>query len=136
MHVQINHCNNNLIDEPIENFVCSDLDVIDKPKESLSDNIIVNNEFNPSSHICRSYKGKTGKGGLFGPLILNRVNCDAHIIENTDDSNGNRNEDSHKYITLSDCFRPTNINETFRIDLTSNSSTNRSSSTTKTCIQN
>ena len=38
---RINHCNNNLIDEPIENFICSDLDVIEKPKESLSDNIIV-----------------------------------------------------------------------------------------------
>ena len=38
---RINHCNNNLIDEPIENFICSDLDVIEKPKESLSDNITV-----------------------------------------------------------------------------------------------
>ena len=64
---RINHCNNNLIDEPI----CNDLDVIDKPKESLSDNIIVNNEFN----------------------------CDAHIVENTDDSNGNRNDDSNENVT-------------------------------------
>ena len=62
---KINHCNSNLIDEPIENFICSDLDVIDEPKESLSDNIIVNNEFN----------------------------CDAHIVENNDDSNGNKNDD-------------------------------------------
>ena len=69
---RINHCNNNLIDEPIENFICSDLDVIEKPKGSLSDNIIVNNEFN----------------------------CDAHIVENTDDSNGNRNDDSNENITL------------------------------------
>ena len=56
---RINYCNDNLIDEPIENFFCSDLDVIEKPKGSLSDNTIVNNEFN----------------------------CDAHIVENTDDSN-------------------------------------------------
>ena len=93
---RINHCNNNLIDEPIENFICSDLDVIEKPKESLSDNIIVNNEFN----------------------------CDAHIVENTDDSNGNRNDDSNENITLSNYFRPTNINETFRIEATSNTSKN------------
>ena len=80
----INHCNNNLIDEPIENFICSDLDIIYEPKESLSDNIIVNNEFN----------------------------CDAHIVENTDDSNRNRNDDSNENITLSNYFRPTNIKGT------------------------
>ena len=57
---RINHCNNNLTDEPIENLICSDLDITDEPKESLSDNINVNSEFN----------------------------CDAHIVENTDDSNG------------------------------------------------
>ena len=68
---RINHCNNNLIDEPIENFICSDLDIIYEPKESLSDNIIVNNEFN----------------------------CDAHIVENTDDSNGNSNDDSNENVT-------------------------------------
>ena len=62
----------------------------------MSDNIIVNNEFN----------------------------CDAHIVENTDDSNGNRNDDSNENIDLSYCFRPTNINETFRIQVTSNTSTN------------
>ena len=56
--------------------VASSLDIIDEPKKYLSDNIIVNNEFN----------------------------CDAHIVENTDDSNGN--------VTLSNCFRPININET------------------------
>ena len=33
---RINYCNNNLIDEPIENFICSDLDVIEKPKEEPS----------------------------------------------------------------------------------------------------
>ena len=93
---RINHCNNNLIDEPIENFICSDLDVIEKPKGSLSDNIIVNNEFN----------------------------CDAHIVENTDDSNGKRNDDSNENITLSNCFRPTNINERSRIEATSSTSTN------------
>ena len=93
---RINHCNNNLIDEPIENFICSDLDITDKPKESLSDNIIINNDFN----------------------------CDAHIVENTGDSNGNRNDDSNENIDLSYCFRPTNINETFRIQATSNTSTN------------
>ena len=68
---RINHCNNNLIDEPIENFICSDLDIIYEPKESLSDNIIVNNKFN----------------------------CGAHIVENTDDSNGNRNDDSNENVT-------------------------------------
>ena len=93
---RINHCNNNLIDEPIENFICSDLDVIEKHEESLSDNIIVNNEFN----------------------------CDVHIVENTDDSNGNSNDDSNENITLSNYFRPTNINQTFRIEATSNTSKN------------
>ena len=61
----------------------------------MSDNIIVNNEFN----------------------------CDAHIVENTD-SNGNRNNDSNANITLSNCSTPTKINETFRIGATSKSSTN------------
>ena len=93
---RINHCNNNLIDEPIENFICSDLDIIDEPKESLSDNIIVNNEFI----------------------------CDAHIVENTDGSNGNRNDDSKGNIALSNCFRLININETFTIEATPNTSTN------------
>ena len=64
---KINYCNNNLIDEPIENFICSDLDIIDEPKENLSGNITVNNEFN----------------------------CHACIVGNTDDSNGNRNDDSN-----------------------------------------
>ena len=62
----------------------------------MSDNIIVNNEFN----------------------------CDAHIVENTDDSNGNRNDDSNENITLSNCFRPTNINETFRTEAARNTPTN------------
>ena len=93
---KINHCNNSLIDEPTENFICSDLDTIDKPKESLSNNIIVNSEFK----------------------------CDAHIVENTDDSNGNRNDDSNENIILSNCFRPTNINEAFEIEATSSTSTN------------
>ena len=64
----------------------------------MSDNIIVNNEFN----------------------------CDAHIVENTDDSNGNRNDDSNENVTWSNCFRPTNINETFRIEATCNTSTSSS----------
>ena len=62
----------------------------------MSDNIIVNNEFN----------------------------CDAHIVENTDDSNGNRNDDSNENITLSNCFRPTNINETFRTEAAPSTPTN------------
>ena len=65
----------------LNNFICSDIDVIEKPKEGLSDNIIVNNEFN----------------------------CDANIVENTDDSSGNKNVDSNENITLSNYFRPTNI---------------------------
>ena len=81
---RINQCNNNLIDEPIEDFIYSNLDINDEPKESLSDNIIADNKFN----------------------------CDAHIVENTDDSNGNRNDDSNGNITLSNCFRPININNT------------------------
>ena len=93
---RINHCNNNLIDEPIENCIRCDLDVIEKPKERLSGNIMVNNEFN----------------------------CDAHTAENTDGSNGNKNDDSSENIALSNYFRPTNINETFRIEATSNTSKN------------
>ena len=62
----------------------------------MSDNIIVNNEFN----------------------------CDAHIVENTDDSSGNRNDDSNENITLPNYFRPTNINETFRNEAISNTSKN------------
>ena len=87
---RINHCNNNLTDELIENFICSDLDKTDELKESLSGNIIVNNEFK----------------------------CDARIAEKTDESNGNRNDDSNQNITLSNCFRP------FTIEATSNTSTN------------
>ena len=77
----INNCNNNLIDKPIENIICSDFDIIDELKESLSDNIIVNKEFN----------------------------CDARIVENTDDSKGNSNDDINGNITLSKCLRPINI---------------------------
>ena len=73
---RINHCNNSLIDEPIEIFICSDLDITDEPKESLSDNIILNNEFI----------------------------CDANITEIADDSNGNRSDASNGNITLSNCF--------------------------------
>ena len=91
-----NHCNNNLIDESIENFICNDIDIIDKPKERLSDNIIVSNKFN----------------------------CDAHIAENADGSNWSSNDDSNENVTLSNCSRPTKINETFRIGATSNTSTN------------
>ena len=93
---RINHCSNNLIDEPVEKFICRDLDIIDKPTESLSDKIILSNDFN----------------------------CDTHIIENIEDSNENRNDDSNENIALSNCFRPTNINETFRIEATSNTSVN------------
>ena len=42
---RINHCSNNLTDEPHENIICSDLRIIEEPRESLSDNIIVNSEF-------------------------------------------------------------------------------------------
>ena len=31
--------------------------------------------FGANSYVCRSYRGKTGRRGLFAPLILNRVNC-------------------------------------------------------------
>ena len=91
---RINQCNNSLIDEPIENFICSDLDMIVEPKESLSDNTIANNKFD----------------------------CDTDIIENTDDSSGNRNNDSNGNNTLSNCFIPININETFTIGARSNTS--------------
>ena len=40
---RINYCNNNLIDELIENMIYNYLDVIDELKESLPNNIIVNN---------------------------------------------------------------------------------------------
>ena len=93
---RINQCNNSLIDELIKNFVCSDLDIIVEPKESLSDTTIANN----------------------------KCNCDAHIVENNDDNNRNRNDDSNENITLSNCFRPININETVTIEATSNTSTN------------
>ena len=73
----------NLVDEPIENIICSDLDIIDKPKDCL---------------------------------IISEFNCDSHIFEDTDDSNGN--------ITLSNCFRPININATFPIEAISNTFTN------------
>ena len=39
---RINQCNNSLIDELIKDFVCSDLDIIVEPKESLSDTTIAN----------------------------------------------------------------------------------------------
>ena len=58
-------------------------------------------------------------------IIVNiEFNCDAHIVENTDDSNGSSNDDSNENITLSNCSTPTKINETFRIGATSNTSTN------------
>ena len=58
-------------------------------------------------------------------IIVNiEFNCDAHIVENTDDSNGSSNDDSNENITLSNCSTPTKINETFRIGATSKSSTN------------
>ena len=56
--------------------------------------------------------------------VKNEFNCDAHIVENTDGSNGNRNDNSNENITLSNYFRPANINETFRIQATSNTSKN------------
>ena len=93
---RINQCNNSLINEPIEKFIFSDLDIIVEPKEILSDNTIANKMFN----------------------------SDAHIVKNTDDSNGNRNDDNKGNITLSNCFRPINIDETFTIEATSNTSTN------------
>ena len=61
-------------------------------------------------------------------IVNNEFNCDAHIVENTDDSNGNRNDDSNENITLSNYFTPTNINKTFRIATTSNTSTNNNGS--------
>ena len=56
-------------------------------------------------------------------IVNNEFNCDVHIVENTD-CNGNRNNDSNGNITLSNCFRSININETFTIEATSNASTN------------
>ena len=79
----------------------SHLDLIDKSQEIFSDNIIVNKEFK----------------------------CESQIVDNTDDSNGNRNDDSHRNITLSDCFRPININEMFTIETTSNTSTKKATET-------
>ena len=56
--------------------------------------------------------------------VKKEFHCDAHIVENTDDSNGNRNDNSNENITLSNYFRPTYINETFRIQAISNTSKN------------
>ena len=67
-----------------------------EPKEVLSDNTIANNKFD----------------------------FDTDIIENTDGSNGNKNNDSKGNNTLSNCFRPININEIFTIGAISNTSTN------------
>ena len=91
---RISHWNNNLIDESSGNIFCSHLDITDELKESLSDNIIVNSEFN----------------------------CNAHIFEYTDDSNGNRNDNSNENMTLSNYFKPININETFTIEVISKTS--------------
>ena len=91
---RINHWNNYLIDESSGNIFCSHLDITDELKESLSDNIIVNSEFN----------------------------CNARIFEYTDDSNGNRNDNSNGNMTLSNYFRPININETFTIEVISKTS--------------
>ena len=85
---RINQCNNSLIDEPIEIFICSELDIIVESKESLSDNNTIAN---------------------------NKSDCDTDIIGNTDESNENRNNDSNGNNTLSNFFRPININETFTI---------------------
>ena len=57
-------------------------------------------------------------------ITNNKFNYDADIVENPDDSNGNRNDDSNGSMTLSNCFRPININETLTIEATSNTSTN------------
>ena len=62
---RISDCNDNLIDEPIENSIFSDLDIIDEPTESLSDTVIINRDFN----------------------------CDTHIVENTNDNSENRNDE-------------------------------------------
>ena len=51
---KIDYRNKNLIDEPIKNIIFSNLDIIDEPKESLFDNIIVNNGFNCKSHIVQN----------------------------------------------------------------------------------
>ena len=84
------------IRKTIENIISSDLAITDEPKEGLSDNMIVNNEFN----------------------------CDAHIVEHTDDSNGNRNDGSNENINLSNCIKPISINERFKFKVTSNTSAN------------
>ena len=79
-----------------KDIISSDVAITDKPKEGLSDNMIVNNEFN----------------------------CGAHIVEHTDDSNGNRNDGSNENINLSNCFKPISINERFKFKVTSNTSAN------------
>ena len=84
------------IRKTIENIISSDLAVTDEPKEGLSDNMIVNNEFN----------------------------CDPHIAEHTDDSNGNRNDGSNENINLSNCFKPIIIDEIFEFKVTTNTSAN------------
>ena len=56
--------------------------------------------------------------------IVQIDHCDAHIVENIDDRNGNTSDDSNRNITLSNCFWL--INETFKIEATSSISTNNS----------
>ena len=57
-------------------------------------------------------------------IVNNEFNCDAHIVEHTDDSNGNRNDSSNENINLSNCFKPISINERFKFKVTSNTSAN------------
>ena len=69
---RINHCNNNLIDEPIENFICSDLDIIDNIIV-LSDNIIVSNEFNFDAHIVENTNGSNGYFRIAMIILLDQI---------------------------------------------------------------
>ena len=69
---RINHCNNNLIDEPIENFICSDLDIIDNIIV-LSDNIIVSNEFNFDAHIVENTNGSNGYFPIAMIILLDQI---------------------------------------------------------------
>lgn len=54
------------------------------------------------------------KESLFDNIVNSKFSCDAHMVEYTDDSNKNRNDDTNGSITFSNYFRPININEPSR----------------------
>ena len=76
----INECSNSLIDEPIENFICSDLDINVEPKEGLSDNTIANNKFDCDTDIIENTDGTNGSKINDRELILYQIASDQSIL--------------------------------------------------------